>query len=642
MVAVAYPDQTRSTLVADDSGHPTPLARQNLPVPDGFEPEGVAEACIDETTLYLVQSALPPRIGGRDLFVHLLYYATLDPKTTMQYSLFHATGEASNEAIVLITSVNALAKSPGSKCGRETYHKALLVIEALGVIRRIFHRTYTEIRIPLGKREIHLPTLLASLRHLHDEYRNPKVKQLAKKVAKRLQSGEFATFRTSEPVAVMPELKQVLTTLLQRHGIKEGNIQTIPLHQACEIIAQLMLLDKVSTPPARLLEAKGEFPAGATASTCRTGTRQGESNERQGVPVDPRGEKCLDLPSSSRVQGGEFAEGESPHVTRLSLDQHHRGSTTSPSTSTKGDAVFLFSMESPKNAQSGSIGDVLGDSKATVSVSGPSFCDITHYEDTTLTDGMTDPAYKDPRPLGEIQHEAASYALLFDGQANRKWMGKFVECIKKHPPHIRRLAAIDTLYHTYFPDWRRKPYSPGAWFNAACDRYAGADANISHAVRLWAETDCSFEEIERALQQGQHLPEAITLPLVKGRDEPTDFPKVHEPGALGRTGAWEAAKAGPVPMLAQGRRHVPHDSQLRTWMNKDAAERLLSRIQREGRLYGIQAVVRPGSRQGFVVVTTWDGVSEEMASGAEWGRYFASVKECLSLSSLSERGDTYE
>jgi hypothetical protein len=79
MVAVAYPDQTRPTLVADDPGHPTLLARQNLPVPDGFAPEGVAEACIDQTTLSLVQSALPPRIGGRDLFVHLLYYATLDP-----------------------------------------------------------------------------------------------------------------------------------------------------------------------------------------------------------------------------------------------------------------------------------------------------------------------------------------------------------------------------------------------------------------------------------------------------------------------------------------------------------------------------------------------------------------------------------
>jgi hypothetical protein len=503
MVAVAYPDQTRPTLVADDPGHPTLLARQNLPVPDGFAPEGVAEACIDETTLSLVQSALPPCIGGRDLFVHLLYYATLDPKTTMQYSLFHTTGEINHEAIVLIRSVDALAKSPGSKWGPETYHKALLVIEALGVIRRVFHRTYTEIRIPLGKREIHLPTLLASLRQLHDEYRNPKVKQLAKKVAKRLQSGEFATSRTPEPVAVMPQLKQVLATLLQRHGIEEGNIQTIPLHQACEIIAQLMLLDKEGTRPAGLLEAKGEFPTGATSNAWRTATRLCESNERQGGPVDPRGEKCLNLPSSSRGQEGEFAEAESPHVTRLPLDQHRRESTTPPSTSTKEDAVFLFSMESPKNAHSGSIRDVLGDSKTTVSVSGPSFCDITYHEDTTLTDRMTDPAYKDPRPLGEIQREAESYALLFDGQGNRKWIGKFVECIKKHPPHIRRLAAIDTLYHTYFPDWRRKPYSPGAWFNAACDRYAGANANIPDPVRLWTETDYSFEEIESALQQGQ-------------------------------------------------------------------------------------------------------------------------------------------
>jgi len=95
-------------------------------------------------------------------------------------------------------------------------------------------------------------------------------------------------------------------------------------------------------------------------------------------------------------------------------------------------------------------------------------------------------------------------------------------------------------------------------------------------------------------------------------------------------------------MLTQGRRQVRDDSPLRPWMNKDAAERLRDRVQREGRLYGIQAVVQPGCRLGFVVVTTWDGVSEEMASGAEWGRYFASVKQCLSLSSHAERGDTYE
>jgi len=78
-----------------------------LPLPFGFTPEGVEIALIDQRTLSLVEHAVP---GGRDVFVHLLYYATISPQTTMQRSLFAATGESNDEAIALISSVEVLAK----------------------------------------------------------------------------------------------------------------------------------------------------------------------------------------------------------------------------------------------------------------------------------------------------------------------------------------------------------------------------------------------------------------------------------------------------------------------------------------------------------------------------------------------------
>ncbi len=88
----------------------------SVPVPQGFCPEGVAQTCFDDDLLFLVEHAIPPSIGGKRVFAHLLYYATLDPRTTMQHSLLNTLGEYGDEAIVLIDSIEALARSKGSPC----------------------------------------------------------------------------------------------------------------------------------------------------------------------------------------------------------------------------------------------------------------------------------------------------------------------------------------------------------------------------------------------------------------------------------------------------------------------------------------------------------------------------------------------
>ena len=74
MKAIPFPEQ-------EDS-------RSFSPVPPGFYPEGVDLTSFDNDLLYLVEHAIPPSIGGLRIFSHLLGYATLDPESSMQRSLF--------------------------------------------------------------------------------------------------------------------------------------------------------------------------------------------------------------------------------------------------------------------------------------------------------------------------------------------------------------------------------------------------------------------------------------------------------------------------------------------------------------------------------------------------------------------------
>ncbi len=611
-------DQRDMTLVASQQS--ATFIPRNLPVsvvPAGFSPEGVEVTCVDPATLYLAEHALPPKYSG--LLAHLLLYATRHPKTTMQLSLFHATGEANTEAILLISSVDALAKSPGSKWGAETYHKGLLVYESLAVIRRIFHRHYTEIRIPLGKREIHLPALFAALRRLHDEYENVKVKQLAKKVAKRLKSGEFAP-STVPSDSTTSKLRQVLTHLLQAHGVEEGHIMPMTLGQACAIIAQVMRPESAG----RFLGKPGEFASPSNAHLPLTSTKKGESNCTAGESEESGDEEEGSSIVPAEAHMGELVGNESPEIPCLRRRQQKRQPK-------KGDVEAIFSMESPEITHIGSIGATEGDSVAGLSVSDHSPGNITHTEKKTLIDSdPTQQSYRDPRTIEEIQAEAGMYATLFDGEGNGRWMGKLIECIRATPPHIRRLAAISTLYYTYFPDYRGKPQRPGAWFAARCAEYANPDAKIPSPIRVWSETGKDYYEIQYTLQQGCRVPSEVHLPLmakdvnqvpIKSEERQEVFAEPHS-----QVGSLRASQP-PWKELQRS----PQHAQLNTWMNQAAAEQLRHRIVQEGRSFGIKAVVRPGTKQGYVVVTTWDGVDEEMSNEAEWMRYFAEVQECLSM-----------
>lgn len=599
-------------------------------VPPGFAPEGVAPAVFDEQTLSLVHHALPANLQG--VFAHLLYYATLDPRTSMQHSLFQVTGETRDEAIALISSVEALAKTPGSPCGPHTYLKVLLILEALKIIHRTFHRTYTEIHIFVGKRAIHLPALLEALRQLHTDYRDKKVRQLARKVAKRLKSGEFAASSAVPSATVSPGLEpvaEVLMTLLKEHGV--GRVHVPSLTEACDLIAQTLLAG------GRVPAKKGECIEGRRYQLHQPGTPSGDSIGLPGDSVAGMGRpsrksrpKRGDLAresGDSMVQSAQEGVGESPQIDPLPGDsiaaesptKAHSSRDRGTKRSKQRDSVAIFAMESPVPAQNGELSAQPGDSDQAVSIS-------DHYlslveKERSLNDSLPEcganSPYRDTRPMEEIRAEARTYALFLDGHA--RWMGKLITCIRETPPEVLDLAMIDTLYHTYFPDFRGKPQRPGAWFASRCTEYAQPGARIPEPVRQWADTGQSFQEIEEALRRGLHLPTEQFLPFGEGQDSSDRSANVpdEETMVYPESVSWTR----PAP---------PGESLLYTHMDHQTAEILRERIITEGRSFGLEARVAPGERKGeALVVVTWDGVDVDIVSPGDWMRYFADTKVCF-------------
>ena len=601
-------------------------------VPQGFAPEGVAPAVFDEQTLYLVHHALPTNLRG--VFAHLLYYATLDPRTSMQQSLFQVTGETRDEAIALISSVEALAKTPGSPCGPHTYLKVLLIMEALKIIRRTFHRTYTEIHIFVGKRAIHLPALLEALRQLHTDYRDKKVRQLARKVAKRLKSGEFAAYSAVPSATVSPGLEpvaDVLISLLKEHGV--GRVHVPSLTEACDLIAQALLAG------GRVPAKKGEFIEGVRYQLHQTGAPLDDSDVVSGDSVGGMGRpsrksrpKRGDLTQGSGdsvVQSAQEGVGESPQIDPLLGDSIAAESPTNAHSRQnrdtkrpkRGDSAAIFAMESPALAQNGSVSAQPGDSDRGVSIS-DHYLSLTNKE-RTLNDSppecCANSPYRDTRPIEEIRAEARTYALFLDGHTH--WMGKLITCIQQTPPAILDLAVVDTLYHTYFPDFRGKPQRPGAWFASRCTEYAQPGARIPEPVRQWADTGQSFQEIEEALRRGLHLPTEQFLPFGEG----------HDRSDLSANGAPdEETLVYPESASWARRPATPGESLLNTHMDHKTAEILRERIITEGRSFGLEARVAPAEREGeALVVVTWDGVDVDIVSPDDWVRYFADTKACF-------------
>lgn len=591
-----------------------------VPLPHGYAPEGVSETIIDPATLRLIE-ILP---GGRELFVHILHYATLDPKTTMQRSLFHATGEGNNEAIVLIKNVEALAKSPNSPFkSPDAYDRRLIALETLKVIRRKVHRaSYTEIRISLGKRSIHVPSVMAALWNMHETYKDEKVKQLARKMAKQIKTGEFLSYAASTCMHIDQDLvpvMRVLDALLQARGIKE---EATTLASACHIIAQLMVPEKYG----RADDAMGEFVAAISGNRPSSAKKSGELPKKSGELLGEVSGECEGAEIGTLTQMGESVVTNSPEFAGVKRKRHICRRKT-------GEFQQLFATNSPDLAPFGRVAEEMGEFVAGVSISDHySPNNITSKETESLNDShdnshekqgeVVPSAYKDSRLIEEIRRDARKYADLLDGVGNYRWMGKLVRCVQNHPENIRHLAVVDTLFHSAFPDWRGKPEAPGAWFCKAADRFDTESTKIPHEVKLWAETGLSYHDIDQALQQGRRTPMDHLLPLTDGDDE-QQFPLEGEQ-------EYDQQEPDVTPSLESSpMRGSQSCSGLRTRMNRSQAEDLCSRILREGIRYGIVAEVRRGERGSSVVVTTWEGTEETHMNEGEWDRYFKDMKSIL-------------
>ncbi len=602
-----------------------------LPLPPGFTPEGVEIALIDQQTLYLIEHAIP---GGRDVFLHLLYYATTRPETAMQRSLFTATGESNDEAIALICSVEALAKSPRSPFkSPDAYLRRLLVLEYLQVVRRVFHRTYTEFRIPLGRRMLHIPTLLASLWELHEAYKDEKVKQLARKVAKRLQMDEFlAQVAIPQQTALAPDLAPVLgvlTGILEAHGLRED---VTLLSEACSIIAGLLVPEKFGRVDAKV----GEF---LTALRRRHPVARKKTGDSVGQVGDSAaGETCPpdQLQRARMTETGEFPTTESPIC--KGKPQKRRSFRRN-----SGELAALFTMNSPKFGQVGQIFAKTGDSAAGVSIIALSPQNITYKGGTIIDAGgceSANPSVGAPsvqlenRPLEEIRREAKFYESFFDNGRSRKWTGSLINVLRETPKEIKRLAAVGAVFYSYFPQPDgRTVYSPGGWFTSACRRYSQPGVAVPSEVRAWAETHLPLKEIRRRIKEGSRLPEEQTLPWV-GASEPVEADEHQDelPQEHAMTTEWDDVQAFddsqqsayPLPI-------APTRSCLGSWMDYEQAERLQDRILREGAMYCLRAEVRPGQGERCTVVVTWPGRPGEIEiiNEEDWIDYFREVKECF-------------
>ncbi|MGH2637730.1 MAG: hypothetical protein ACRDF4_00330, partial [Rhabdochlamydiaceae bacterium] len=516
-------------------------------VPIGYCPEGIASTQInklfDKNTCYLLQ-ALPTQYMA--IFAHLIHYATLDAHSSMQLGLFTAIGENNHEAIILYKSTNELAKTDNSPAGPETYGKAILIFEALQIIRRKFHRGYTEIRIALGKREILIPEILQSLRQLHTTYCNEKVKQLARKMAGILKSGAFLAGIPCPTTSPNEELRGILTQLLQEHGIEAKSIRQTSLAQACAVLTGAMGLMKSG----RVSAPTGEF---VSQPNKHSQSQEGDSLPRSG--------EFLSQPSK-HIQGKEgdsllLMGDSSPVVRSLSLTQQEIAnaplgefhSKESPIFEPKrgkgrqfvlrkGDLDTIFGKESPETNQHSSFLGQKGDSLPAVSINALSLSYKYSKTDDTLIDvplpeKENTPQYVDSRPHEEIVREMEYYKNLFDRGANRNWQGSLYNAVKETPPEIKRLAAIGAIYYQDFRQADgRYIFAPGGWFTSACKRYRAPSANIPAELKAWDQSGLSLAEIEiqvkKEICHPSQMTDAPAKPAMDDRISISPFPEAEE------------------------------------------------------------------------------------------------------------------
>ncbi|GCE32114.1 hypothetical protein KDA_75980 [Dictyobacter alpinus] len=601
-------------------------------LPKGFCPEGVAQTCFDSDLLYLIEHAIPPSINGLKIFAHLLYHATLDPRTSMQHSLFQATGECGDEAIVLIHSIEALARTETSPCAPETYHKVLLAFEAMQIIRRKFHRTYTEIRIPVGKRTIHVPSLLTGLQKMYKKHGNEKgtnkFQKFALRVATRLQSGEFSRYASSGDVPHAHQaIAQVLLSFLKEHHVKEVRVPS--LNEACELIVQAIQTGRVGSQSGESVRL----------------TIQG-SKAKVGESFAPVGEFVVETSGgqmSTTQEAGEFVGMDSPTLPTFRIEKGKKRRETRRLCLKKGEPEAIFVANSPEFANLESISADLGEFAAAVSFSDHISSEIiTCNKEITINDDTptNSPVYKDPRPIEAIRHEAADLAQRLDGSRDSRWFARFVKTVQIYPPRVRRLAEIDVLYHSAFPDYRGKPDRPGAVFFKRCEEYANPQCKVIDQIRQWDESGMSFKDIRQELQRGRPVPSAAMLPFL---DEQPIFLQSEglEDGPERQDDGDDRQHLQPS---WQENREMVQSSLLNTRMNQKQANVLCQQIRQEvqvfcdqarqqGQAFDIQAEVYPGERDGeFVVVTFWkengEETEEEWVNPASWSRYFEQVKKC--------------
>jgi hypothetical protein len=299
-------------------------AGRNLPIP-----EGIALEFVHAQTRSVVQYLFSKKINGERFLAALLRYATLQPDTIRQYSLFRFSGEGNDTAVIFLQSIEALSKSEGWQWGYITTRKVIKILEALGILSRKRHQNYIELHLHLGKIEFPLRQILGKLEGLtHDK--DPKLAQIARKAKRLLQEGNLfpdASTASNDPL-LQAELRPVyhlLENLFQFQGMNTSPETQALLSQASELIAHTLLPEKYARPSGELSATLGNLvslPVSRQQATTRTGKSvrcvegnlEGATFPSSTGPIDEAVSDMLLPATEGNLEGATF-----PFATRVPL-----------------------------------------------------------------------------------------------------------------------------------------------------------------------------------------------------------------------------------------------------------------------------------------------------------------------------------
>ncbi len=413
--------------------------------------------------------------------------------------------------VIRLPSIELFARAqPG--WSKDTALRYLAVLEALQILQRYRHASYTEFHVPLISWSPSEKALAALDELLVEDAAREKLQQLASGVKARflLLYGSPHSWPS-----LFDDLDGTLTDIQEVLNNRPGRTKR-----------QLLQL-RVANLKARLEVAakKGDFRCEQCPHKGQSDAQKGDFYSGQGTHNGQENAQKGDFhPGSSLANGvrtaqkGDFQNGQGnrngTHLAQKGDFQPVQHGTNGQQAAQRGD--FQEDMSSGLTQK----GDFQGQSAVAVAQKGDfqgaalaaSFNDnvITILNESLEEDYDSDneaaasARAQDHYSSGEAAKVGRQLALFLEKTPENT--GGFVNKCKKCSRTVIRASVIDMLVHAAFPqvdpaDERGRPKNRASWFHDACKRYAKPGTRIPAFVEMWLKTDLSWDEIERQLNE---------------------------------------------------------------------------------------------------------------------------------------------